>query len=430
MTQRNLILMIVAVSCGLGAAFLTMRINAKPKTDDIEVFVAAKNLPVGTVLSKEAVHNNKLVIKKSVPKNSVSPSVVLNEQDLLDRRLTRSIETGEYITSNALTKGSIITLPEGMDMITLPVTTTAAAAGFVGPGTRVDVLATYRQGNRLEAFPLLVNMLVLAVDKHASYETTDANKGGAAFTNVSSVSFAVTQEQALILKMAEHAGCHLSLLLRNPAKKNDDHYDPEQVKKQLRALITPTRQEDPSDDTSNGSATTASKLETTKVWVAREDIPVGTPLTEDLIQQKFLEKEIPKENAEGAITNPKEKLGLAFRTILAKNQWLVENVLGQPPAKSSPREEFQAPKLDTADSQPTPTQPQSPSVPKLATRDVVVHTAHSTEIYRYVEIRPGEWRFKEKLTPEQISSPEKPTQNTPAPANPATAPAADRPSSG
>jgi pilus assembly protein CpaB len=407
MAQRNLLLMVVAVGCGLGAAFLTTRISAKPKIEQIEVYVAAKNLPVGTVLSKEELQKN-LVAKKAVPKDALPPAVVLKEEDLLDRRLTRSIQAGEFITSNALTKGSVITLPDGMDMVTLPVNTTAAVAGFVGPGTRVDVLATYRQGNRLEAFPLLVDMLVLAVDTHASYESTP-NKGGGAFTNVSSVSFAVTQEQALILKMAEHAGCHLSLLLRNPNKKEEEVYDLEQVKKRLRALILPSRVEEPSPS-GDGSAPTPPAapptVETVKVWVATDEIPAGTLLTRELLKEKFIEKEIPKEFASGAISDPSAAIGqLALKTMVTRNQWLAEGMLGPPPPKPAPRDEFQPPKTEVAgptkppSTQPEPKQPATP--PRRPIREVAVHTANRTEIYRYEEVRPGEWRLKEKVTPDQ-----------------------------
>ncbi len=52
MKQKNLILMVVAVGCGLVAAFLTTQINAKPKVEKIAVWVAAKDLPVGTVFTK------------------------------------------------------------------------------------------------------------------------------------------------------------------------------------------------------------------------------------------------------------------------------------------------------------------------------------------------------------------------------------------
>ena len=37
MKQKNLILMVVAVGCGLVAAFLTTQINAKPKVEKVEV---------------------------------------------------------------------------------------------------------------------------------------------------------------------------------------------------------------------------------------------------------------------------------------------------------------------------------------------------------------------------------------------------------
>jgi pilus assembly protein CpaB len=410
MAQRNLLLMVVAVGCGLGAAFLTTRISAKPKIEQIEVFVAAKNLPVGTVLSKEELQKN-LLAKKAVPKDALPPNVVLNEEELLDRRLTRSIQAGEFITSNALTKGSVITLPDGMDMVTLPVNTTSAVAGFVGPGTRVDVLATFRQENRLEAFPLLVDMLVLAVDTHASYESTP-NKGGGAFTNVSSVSFAVTQEQALILKMAEHAGCHLSLLLRNPNKKHEEVYDAEQVKKRLRALILPSRVEEPAnsnnvDGNPPPSPDPKPQVETVTVWVATDEVPAGTVLTKELLKEKFVEKEIPKEFATGAITDPATANGqVALKTIVTRNQWLTEGMLGPPPPKPAPRDEFQPPKTEVAGQpkQPSNLQDKQPTVPvRRPIREIAVHTANRTEIYRYEEVRPGEWRLKEKLVPAQTT---------------------------
>ena len=50
MKQKNVILMVVAVGCGLVAAFLTTQINAKPKVEQVEVVVALKDLPVGTVI--------------------------------------------------------------------------------------------------------------------------------------------------------------------------------------------------------------------------------------------------------------------------------------------------------------------------------------------------------------------------------------------
>ena len=144
----------------------------------------------------------------------------------------------ETFNPGALTKGSVITLPEGMDMVSMPVSVSTAVAGFVGPGSKVDVLATLRLGNQLRAFPLLVDMLVLAVDQHVSYDTAKGDSG--VFPSMSNVSFAATQEQALLLALAQQRGCHMQLLLRHPGKPLDKDYDIKKIKQLLEDQKNPT----------------------------------------------------------------------------------------------------------------------------------------------------------------------------------------------
>jgi Flp pilus assembly protein CpaB len=95
-------------------------------------------------------------------------------------------------------------------------------AGFVVPGSRVDILASYKEEDQLRALPLLLDVLVLAIDTYAERERT-----------VCTVSFAVTQEQALLLMLAKQRGCYFELLLRQPGKPTDPDYDIRKVKKLL-----------------------------------------------------------------------------------------------------------------------------------------------------------------------------------------------------
>ena len=56
MKQKNLILLVVAVGCGLLAAFLTTQMSAKaPTAEQSEMLVAAKELPVGTKIEKDKI---------------------------------------------------------------------------------------------------------------------------------------------------------------------------------------------------------------------------------------------------------------------------------------------------------------------------------------------------------------------------------------
>src|SRR5262245_48444322 len=89
MKQKNLILMVVAVGCGLVAAFLTTQINAKPKVEMVRVLVAAKNLPVGTMFTKADLPT--LTNWKEMPKDSLPPAFVVSEEELLDKRLSSQI---------------------------------------------------------------------------------------------------------------------------------------------------------------------------------------------------------------------------------------------------------------------------------------------------------------------------------------------------
>lgn len=194
------------------------RAPAEPATVEwVEVVVAAKDLPVGTMITSEELRT--AVKLKKVPKDGLPPAYVIDPQDMLDRRLARPVRVEETFNPQDLVKGAGFMLPEGYDMVSIPLDAARAAGGFVGPGSRVNVLATVRLNNKLHVFALLVNVLVVAVDTQVGFD----QKG--AFPNVSTVSFAVTQKQALLLSLAKSRGCTLELLLRNPNKSNESDRD-------------------------------------------------------------------------------------------------------------------------------------------------------------------------------------------------------------
>lgn len=411
MKQKNLILMVVAVGCGLVAAFLTTQINAKgPRVEQVEVLVAAKDLSVGTQLTKTDF--SKLVTKKMVPKDALPPNFVNDENDLIDKRLSTPVQADQIFDPKFLSKGGVIILPEGKDMVSMPIGLSSAAAGFVGPGAHVDVLATLSIKNRLNAFPILVDMQILAVDTKTSYET----KG--AFQNMSMVSLAVTQEQALLLALAKQRGCHLELLLRNPNKAIDPKYDIKQITKILQddspGGINPT--EGP-QEARGGSRSdyinpesipplsappvVETKAITVKVLKATGEIAANTEITKDLIAQSFSEKEVPKETADllQAYGDLTPFLGQVFKMPVAKDQVVLKGMIGPPVSKVAPPEEFVGPKPDAEPKKDPPKPKETQPVAVRKTHDVAFHTANGTEIHRYEEYKPGEWRLQQILTP-------------------------------
>jgi len=405
MKQKNLVLMVVAVGCGLVAAFLTSQMSARSAgVEQVEVIVAAKDLPVGTLLSKDEL---KTAVKtKKVPKDGLPPAFVTDLNDLTDKRLSRAVRMEETFNPADLSKGGVVTLPPGMDMISLQIGASNSAAGFVGPGSRVDVLATARLQNRMVAFPLLVNMLVVAVDTQTTYTPNGT------FPTLNTVSFAVDRKQALLLALAKSRGCSLELLLRHPDKKDDEKYRIEDVLKMLQdsgnsATIAGPEGSQPLDDGGLARGTPkpeqgekveppapAPKPDTVRGPVAIEELPPGTTITKDLAS-KFRTVELPKGLAEGAFPEiADELLGKVFNHGLGKGQWITGSLVGEPGLKPRPeRDVFVAPRDgDRAET------PAAPSI-RRNTHDVTVHTASGSRTFRYVEVNSGEWRLLGEVSP-------------------------------
>src|SRR5436305_641671 len=109
----------LASLCGLGAAlvvFLAVAVSwiatardPSAQTETVEVFVAAKDLPVGTRLDKDDLEDEKLVKVKRVPKAELPSAYITNKDDLADKRLSRPLRTGAPFNPQDLIKGTLIT---------------------------------------------------------------------------------------------------------------------------------------------------------------------------------------------------------------------------------------------------------------------------------------------------------------------------------
>jgi Flp pilus assembly protein CpaB len=408
MKQKNVILMVVAVGCGLVAAILTARMNAAPPpAEKVMVIVPAKDITVGTMITKEDVANGKMFTHKEFLKDAIPPNIVDSDEQLIDRRVARNYSAGEPIKVEDLKKGAVVTIPPGHQMIAQSFGIPQAVAGFVTPGSRVDVLGTVHLGNKYKAFPVLVNMLILAVDNN-----TQLPQDKGTFTSLSTVSFAVDQKQALVLQLARSRGCELTLLLRNPNEPvtdGDKNFKIDDVINRLSDSrdtpeVTPSDEEkskkkDPENKPETVAPAPILKIETIRILVATEAIPAGTEITADLIAEKFKEKEFRKDDVDNAL-DPNKKIGLAFTNGLGKGQWVTGDLIGEPLTKASPRNEFVAPKPEPGDTRPDVKpepmvtkvpDPVKPTKPKY--QDTRVHTTGGTVIYRYEEVKPGQWKY-------------------------------------
>jgi pilus assembly protein CpaB len=215
MKPKTMLLMIVAIGCGLAASYMTSKLLAERNTPPVEepkvkILVAKTRVPAW-VLIKEP---EKYFEEKEVPE-SLAPRKGLKElSKIKDQRLIQALSEGEYVLEDKLVNveqaGLIAKLPPGMRAIAIKVNAESLAGGFVLPGYRVDVVSTTR-GNPHESTSriILQNMLVLAVD-------TIANRDGQTNSILgSTVTLAATPEEAQRLSLAAALG-ELRLTLRTP----------------------------------------------------------------------------------------------------------------------------------------------------------------------------------------------------------------------
>src|SRR5262249_6478198 len=171
MKPKTMILMVVAVGCGLGASYMTSKLladrNAKqPEVQTVPVLVAKTRIPGWQPIKEpEKQFEVKLFPVDVAPKKAIS-----NFADLKDQRLNKPIDETKPITQDdvltAEQKPLVDTLPAGQRAVAIKVTTEGVVGGFVLPGSRVDVFCTMR-GAEASSNMILQNMLVLAVDTNS-----------------------------------------------------------------------------------------------------------------------------------------------------------------------------------------------------------------------------------------------------------------------
>lgn len=214
MKPKTMVLILLAVTCGLGAAYTTSRLLSDREANNDErvtVLVAKKNLDTGLIIKKpEDLFEEKQIPKtEDMAKNLISTFDALKGRQLrIPRRKGDTITDDELVDKNA--PGIATHLPEGYRAVGQRVNMESIASGFAAlPLSRVDVMHTVRRGSAKEsrAQILLENVLVLAADT----QTIRDEQGKPMPASI--VTFALTPEDALKLDIARQSGS-ISLALR------------------------------------------------------------------------------------------------------------------------------------------------------------------------------------------------------------------------
>ncbi len=346
MKQKNLILIAVAVVCGLGAAFLTTQMSAKPSgvkpVDMVKVPVASTDIPIGTRFTKADL--DKFFTLKDYSKDTVPPGAIMDVEKLDGKRILRQIRKDNLVDERDVNATGFIEPPAGTVLMATPINLDQAAAGFAIPGTRAVVMAIKRSAkkNKEFVFPLLIDTLVLAVNTNlgapavsgGNGEKTEATAVG--FQQVSMISFAVTPAEAQLLSMAAQGGATLRLGLPSMgeearAKVIEEFRKQQPSQEQIFKIFADDFDDEKKKDE---SAQPAPKIETVKVIMPKDPIEAGLKLTEEDIESKFKITEYPKEHLPSeAILEGKDLVGKYPTTSLLPGFIVAKQQLSNLPPK-------------------------------------------------------------------------------------------------
>jgi pilus assembly protein CpaB len=215
--NRSRLLMIggLALAVGLLVAFSVYnKLRTSPGSNsserEVRVVVAADDVLVGVKLDA---HDVRVI---SLPQSAAPPGAFSDPSKVLGRGAVLPIGKGEFILPSKLAAlnaggGLPSLIPPGMRAVSVRVNDVVSVAGFVQPGTRVDVLATGNQGggNDRQTTTVLENVAVIAVGK-----SLDRNASADAQT-APVITLLVSPDDAQKLALVSQEG-RIQLSLRNP----------------------------------------------------------------------------------------------------------------------------------------------------------------------------------------------------------------------
>lgn len=217
MRNRLGVILILALVCGGLAAYLALRFLSGPgaptattQVNTVQVAVASRDMPVGTILGPDDV---KLV---DWPGGSAPSGYATSKEEVVGRGLISAVHTNEPLLASKLARkeaggGLPLAIPAGMRAMSVSVNQVVGVAGFVLPGTHVDVLVTLDKqetGSDAKTEVILQNITVLSAGQEIQRDTDGKPK------TVPVVTLLVDPNQAEKLTLAATQG-QLQLALRN-----------------------------------------------------------------------------------------------------------------------------------------------------------------------------------------------------------------------
>ena len=215
---RFALVLTVALGAAAAASFVVYRVVSAIPVREVEVaslqaVVAAREIPVGTIVTTDHV---KLV---PWPARNPVPGSFAKIDGVVNRGAIVQVAENEPLTEAKLAPlgsggGLPPTITEGMRAISVKTNEVVGVAGFVIPGTRVDVLVTVRKGSDDEPVSRAVVSNVQVLTSGSRFDQEQARADGKPM-QATVVTLLVTPEDAERISLAANEG-QITLTLRNP----------------------------------------------------------------------------------------------------------------------------------------------------------------------------------------------------------------------
>ncbi len=228
--MKNKLALIIAILLGVVAVWGVMEYQKDVQEEFTErmklarVATAQHSIKAGTLLEMKMMESR----GKEVSEDSLTSDYVLNRDKyvFVGQTINRDVERGDPLLLSYFRRPTVRlenTLTPGERAVALSVDTISGVGGSIVPGSHVDILGTFaltESGARATGGAdagrtkvLLANVTVLAVDGRTRTTRFATPQGGSRCSRYSSITVAVTPEEASILVHAQTLG-KLTMLLR------------------------------------------------------------------------------------------------------------------------------------------------------------------------------------------------------------------------
>ncbi|MFN7949140.1 MAG: Flp pilus assembly protein CpaB [Blastocatellia bacterium] len=223
MNKRFLMALGGAVFFGLLAimvanAYLRKQMGDITRENYVKVWVSRTDIPAGAVIQESQIELT------DFPKN-LAQEVVKEKKDVVGKTaafdiLAKAPIYNRYLSSAAGSKIGFL-VKDGYRAYAVPVNESSSVAGFITPGSYVDVISVLQPSGatRPVARTILQNVKVLAAGNQLQTSIDNASATPRA-QNFSTVTLEVRLEEAQVLALASREG-NLQLVIRNPNDRNE-----------------------------------------------------------------------------------------------------------------------------------------------------------------------------------------------------------------